>query len=110
MRRTESQKSFLRRSEINGDKIMPLADDIGEFRRNIARAVEELEEATLISDKLTEYTVDEMYPKLTQLQDLCEQASIEIRRASDRLVEINSRWGSKPFKSYSIQSSQQPLA
>ncbi len=86
---------------------MPLADDIEEFRRNVAKAIEELEEVRDVSDKLTECTVDEMHRHLTQLQDLCEQASIEIKRASDQFIEINTRWGSEPLKSYSRQKLQQ---
>jgi hypothetical protein len=80
---------------------MPLADDIDEFRRNVAKAIEELEEVRSVSDKLTECTVDEIHCHLTQLQDLCEQVSIEIKRAAGQLIEINVRWGSGPLKIYS---------
>jgi hypothetical protein len=79
---------------------MPLADDIEEFRRNVAKAIEELEEVRNVSDKLTECAVDEIHRHLTQLQDLCEQASIEIKRATEQLIEINTKWGSESLKSY----------
>ncbi|MBE9116568.1 hypothetical protein IQ249_11720 [Lusitaniella coriacea LEGE 07157] len=91
---------------MNGDKIMPLTDDIGEFSRNITRAVDKLEEARGISSKLNECTVEGMYEQLTQLQDLCEQASVEIKRAGKQLIEVNTRWGSEPLQSYSRQLSQ----
>jgi hypothetical protein len=86
---------------------MPLADDIEGFRRNVAKAIEELEEVRAASDKLTECGVDEMHRHLIQLKDLCEQVSTEIKQSSDRLIEINARWGSEPLKSYSRQKSQQ---
>jgi hypothetical protein len=80
---------------------MPLVYDIEEFRRNVAKAIEELEEVRSVSDKLTECTVDEIHCHLTQLQDLCEQVSIEIKRAAGQLMEINVKWGSGPLKIYS---------
>lgn len=86
---------------------MPLSDDIEEFRRNVAKAIEELEEVRGVSDKLTECEVDEMHRHFTQLQDLCEQVSIEIKRATDQLIEINTKWGSEPLKSYSRHSLEQ---
>ncbi len=86
---------------------MPLADDIEEFRRNITRAVEELEEVRGISDRLLECTVDEIYRYLAQLQDLCGQVTIEIKRSSDQLIEINAKWGSQPLNSYLRQQPQQ---
>jgi hypothetical protein len=79
---------------------MPLSDDIEEFRRNVAKAIEELEEVRGVSDKLTECAVDEIHHHLTQLQALCEQVSIEIKRATEQLIEINTKWGSEPLKSY----------
>lgn len=88
---------------------MPLADDIEEFRRNVAKAIEELEEVRDVSDKLTECAVDEMHRHLTQLQDLCEQVSIEIKRATDQLIEINTKWGSEPLKSYLGRQNKQDV-
>jgi len=84
---------------------MPLADDIEEFRRNVTKAIEELEEVRGVSDKLTECTVDEIHHHLTQLQDLCEQVSLEIKRSTDQLIEINARWGSEPLKKFISRTS-----
>jgi hypothetical protein len=88
---------------------MPLADDIEEFRRKVDKAVEELEKARAVSDGLTECTVDEMHRQLIQLQDLCEQASIEIKQAGVRLLEINARWGSEPLEKYLGEKNQQEV-
>jgi hypothetical protein len=88
---------------------MPLADDIEEFRRNVAKAIEELEEVRGVSDKLTECTVDEIHRHLTQLQDLCEQVSIEIKRATEQLIEINTKWGSQSLKSYLGRQNKQDV-
>ena len=88
---------------------MPLADDIEEFRRNVAKAIEELEEVRGVSDKLTECTVDEIHRHLTQLQDLCEQVSIEIKRATEQLIEINTKWGSESLKSYLGRQNKQDV-
>ena len=88
---------------------MPLADDIEEFRRNVAKAIEELEEVRSVSDKLTECAVDEIHRHLTQLQDLCEQASIEIKRATEQLIEINTKWGSESLKSYLGRQNKQDV-
>jgi hypothetical protein len=88
---------------------MPLADDIEEFRRNVAKAIEELEEVRSVSDKLTACAVDEIHRHLTQLQDLCEQASIEIKRATEQLIEINTKWGSESLKSYLGQQNKRDI-
>lgn len=88
---------------------MPLADDIEEFRRNVAKAIEELEEVRGVSDKLTECTVDQIHRHLTQLKDLCEQVSIEIKRATEQLIEINTKWGSESLKSYLGRQNKQDV-
>lgn len=88
---------------------MPLADDIEDFRRNVAKAIEELEEVRGVSDKLTECTVDEIHRHLTQLQDLCEQVSIEIKRATEQLIEINTKWGSQSLESYFGRQNKQDV-
>jgi hypothetical protein len=75
-----------------------LAEDIEEFHRGITRAIEVLEELKWLSEKLTECTIDDLYTHIVQLQDLCEQASLELNWACDHLTEINSKWGSKPLK------------
>jgi hypothetical protein len=77
---------------------MPLAEDIEDFRRDITKAVEALEEIRWLTDKLTECTVDELYSKIAQLQDLCEQVVAEIKLAGEHLIEINTKWGSESFK------------
>jgi len=80
---------------------MPLSDDIEEFRRNVAKAIEELEEVRNISDRLGELTVDDIRHNLSKLEVLCEEISVKIKQARDQLTEINNQWGSVPFKTFS---------
>jgi hypothetical protein len=80
---------------------MSLEDEIEEFRKTLTQVVEGLEEVRWLSNKLTESPVEDLYRHLTQLQDLCDQISIDIKRTGNRLAEINDRWGSEPLKSIS---------
>jgi hypothetical protein len=77
---------------------MSIAEDIEDFRRNVTKAVEDLEEIRWLTDKLTEFTVDEVCSQITQLQDLCKQVAAEIKRTGDCLIQINTKWGSEPLK------------
>jgi uncharacterized small protein (DUF1192 family) len=77
---------------------MSIAEDIENFRRDVTKAVEDLEAIRWSTDKLTEFTVDELGSKIAQLQDLCEQVAAEIKRTKDCLIQINTKWGSEPLK------------
>jgi hypothetical protein len=77
---------------------MPLAEDVEDFRRDVTKAVEALEEIKWLTDKLTECTVDELYSQITQLRNLYEEVAVDIRKAGADLIKINNKWGSGSFK------------
>jgi hypothetical protein len=77
----------------DGARLMSLTEDIEGFRKDLSKIASVLEEIKHLSDNLPQCPVDQLGKQFDAIQDLCEEASQEIIRASEYLAEIGMTWG-----------------
>jgi hypothetical protein len=72
---------------------MTLKEDIEQWRSNILKPLEMMEELRYLADSLSECTVDELNPRVSSMLERCEEALTEVGFLSSRLEDIQRRWG-----------------
>jgi hypothetical protein len=76
---------------------MTLRDDIEQWRGNVVRLQEEMEEIGYLSNRVSECPLYELGSLLSQLSEMCEESLTQVEYLRDELAGIQSRWGGGSF-------------
>ncbi|MFB2971435.1 hypothetical protein ACE1CD_20915 [Aerosakkonema sp. BLCC-F183] len=72
---------------------MTLKEDIEQWRSNILKPLEMMEELRYFADSLCECNLEELNSQFSSMLELCEEALTEVGFLSSRLEDIQRRWG-----------------